>query len=113
MSVERRHAGHDQRRRCHHYKKSHRFELSCHPLASSSLLCYFIISAFAFHLDVRRVSSATFSKLLRAPFDTMRSCALPPEIKVERMELSAACWSGIQCRALKETTKSNSSLKGR
>jgi hypothetical protein len=33
MSVERRHAAHDQRRRCHHYKKPHWFEFSGHALA--------------------------------------------------------------------------------
>jgi hypothetical protein len=32
MSVERRHAAHHQRRRCHHCKKSHRFEFSGHAL---------------------------------------------------------------------------------
>jgi hypothetical protein len=32
VSVERRHATHDQRRRCHHYKKPHRFEFSGHAL---------------------------------------------------------------------------------
>jgi hypothetical protein len=32
VSVERRHAAHDQRRRCHHYKKPHRFEFSGHAL---------------------------------------------------------------------------------
>jgi len=32
MSVERRHATHDQRRCCHHYKKSHRFEFPGHAL---------------------------------------------------------------------------------
>ena len=57
MSVERRHAGHDQRRRCHHYKKSHRFELSCHALAPSSLLCYFSIAAFASQLQAQHPRS--------------------------------------------------------
>src|SRR5439155_4237931 len=32
MSVERRHAAHDKRRCCHHYKKSHRFEFPGHAL---------------------------------------------------------------------------------
>ena len=32
MSVERRHAAHDQRRRCHHYKKPYRLEFSGHAL---------------------------------------------------------------------------------
>jgi hypothetical protein len=32
MSVERRHAAHDKRRRCHHHKKPHRFKLSGHAL---------------------------------------------------------------------------------
>jgi len=33
MSVERRHASTDQRRRCHHYKKPHWFEFSGYALA--------------------------------------------------------------------------------
>src|SRR5256886_1624570 len=57
MSVERRHTAHDQRRRCHHYKKPHRFEFLCHALAPSSLLCYFSISAFASQLQAQHPRS--------------------------------------------------------